>query len=187
MADNSPGGWGSEGDFHPDDCGSSSCRRCNKSSCFPYDTLIDTPSGKVKIGELKKGQLVLSYNAGKLIPRPITRKRARGVAPIVQIEFSDGKTLFATNHHSFLTQGGWKKLADIRLGDKVVRADTRHSTVKRVTQLGTEPVFNIYTAGEHTFIAEGFVAHNFTEFRRVRTILHQLFLDPIHSIEMAFA
>jgi hypothetical protein len=48
--------------------------------CFPYRTLIDTPYGNAKIGDLKKGQLVLSYDAGELVPRVITRKRVRGTS-----------------------------------------------------------------------------------------------------------
>jgi hypothetical protein len=41
-----------------------------------------------------------------------------------------------------------------------------------------EPVYNIHTTGEHNFIADGVVAHNFTEFRRLRTLFHRLFIDP---------
>lgn len=151
-------------------------------ACFPYDTLIDTPYGKEKIGGLKKGQVILSYNAGKLVPRVITRKRVRGVEQIIRVEFSTGKTLLATGHHSFLTQSGWKKLADIRSGDKVIRSDASASTVQSITTQKVEPVFNIYTAGEHNFIANDCVAHNFTEFRALRTILHRLFLDGPTSV-----
>jgi intein/homing endonuclease len=154
--------------------------------CFPYRTLIDTPYGNAKIGDLKKGQLVLSYDAGELVPRVITRKRVRGIAQVLRVEFDDGKMLFTTAHHTFLTEGGWKKLADIHLGEKLVKADDSTSTVARFTKLDPEPVFNIYTEGEHNFIADGCVAHNFTEFRTMRTLLHRLFLDPKHKNRMVF-
>lgn len=149
------------------------------SACFPYETLIDTPYGKVKIGDLKKGQMILSYDDGKLVPRVITRKRVRGTALIFRVDFATGKALFATGHHSFLTQDGWKRLADIRTMDKIIRSDGVGSIVQSITMQKVEHVFNIYTAGEHTFIADDCVAHNFTEYRAMRTIFHRLFLDPV--------
>lgn len=192
MSDNSSGNKGNEQgtweDAHDNSSSYYHGGNPDKESkgCFPYDTLIDTPYGKVKIGELQKGQLVMSYADGKLVPRVITRKRVRGNAQIVRAEFETGMTLRATRHHSFLTQSGWKKLADIRPGDQIVRASADSLIVKSMTLQGVEPVFNIYTAGEHNFIADGFVAHNFTEFRALRTVLHRIFLDPIVKPEVVF-
>lgn len=166
--------------FNPKDDGGS--------SCFPSYTLIETPFGRTDIGSLRKGQTILSYNTdGLLVPRAITRKRVRGVAQVFRVDFEDGNRLFTTAHHSFLTEKGWKKLADMRAGEKLVKADTTTARIARFTRLGPNPVFNIYTAGEHNFIADGIVAHNFTEFRALRTVLHQIFLDPVHNIRTASA
>ena len=44
-----------------------------------------------------------------------------------------------------------------------------------------EPVFNLFTTGPHNFIAEGVLAHNFTELRWLRTWAHRLVVDPFHS------
>ena len=178
------GDWGSQRDYHPSDC---NCRDCNRPACFPWSTLIDTPDGKVKIGDLKKGQMILSYVDGKLVPRVITRKCSQGIAEVVRVEFGTGNSLPTTMHHTFLTSSGWKKMANIKAGDKMVQADGSSLVVKSTTRQKAEPVFNIYTAGEHNFIAEGFVAHNFTEFRALRTILHRIFLDPVAPPEMAVA
>jgi hypothetical protein len=41
-----------------------------------------------------------------------------------------------------------------------------------------ESVHNLHTVGEHTFVVSGFVAHNFTRFRALRTWWHRLFIDP---------
>ncbi len=157
-------------------------------ACFPSYTLIDTPLGKMEIGSLTKGQIILSYNPdGLLVPRAITRKRVRGTAQVFRVDFENGSPLFTAAHHSFLTEKGWKKLADMRPGEKLVKANATIATVARFTRLGLNPVFNIYTAGEHNFIADGVVAHNFTEFRTVRTALHRLFLDPVHNIHRVSA
>lgn len=151
--------------------------------CFPYDTLIDVPGGRTKIGDLKKGQFVLSSDeVGGIVQCVITRKRVRGLARIMLVEFDTGKTLRATGHHSFFTKRGWNRLSHIRPGDEIVRADGEYSVVKNIILQGVEPVFNIYTAGEHNFFADGLLAHNFTEFRVIRTIWHQVFLDPIAKL-----
>ncbi len=183
------GDWGSEADYHPNDC---SCPKCKSNeefykrhpNCFPFRTLIDTPSGQVKIGELVEGQLVLSYDAGTLVPRIITQKRVLGPTQIIRVEFSSGHKLFATNHHTFLTEQGWKKLSCFRPGDVIVRADGLKPVVTRLVAQKEEFVFNIYTAGEHNFIADGFVAHNFTVLRGLRTALHRLLVDPKHRTQM---
>lgn len=150
------------------------------SSCFPYEAQVETPSGKVPIGKLEKGQLVLSYNQGVLVPRKITKHQVLGLAKIFDVEFDSGTKLCSTDHHSFLTGDGWQQLKKIRKGDVIIQSDSKERVVTSVRSSGKiEPVFNIYTEGEHNFIVEGCVAHNFTEFRAVRTIFHQLFLDQI--------
>jgi hypothetical protein len=35
--------------------------------------------------------------------------------------------------------------------------------------------------GPHNFIAEGVLAHNFTELRWLRTWVHRLVVDPFHD------
>ncbi len=57
-----------------------------------------------------------------------------------------------------------------------MKGDVR-SVAKIVLTNTYEPVFNLYTEGEHTFIADGSVVHNFSYFRTLRTVFHQLFID----------
>jgi hypothetical protein len=40
------------------------------------------------------------------------------------------------------------------------------------------PVYNLYTAGEHTFVVEGIVVHNFSHLRVLRTWMHRLLVEP---------
>jgi hypothetical protein len=40
-----------------------------------------------------------------------------------------------------------------------------------------EPVYNLFTTGEHSYVVDGFVAHNFTHLRVLRTWWHRLVLD----------
>jgi len=41
-----------------------------------------------------------------------------------------------------------------------------------------EPVYNLNTSGEHTFLVSGYVVHNFAYFRSFRTWWHRNFIDP---------
>ena len=53
--------------------------------------------------------------------------------------------------------------------------------IEVITTGALEPVFNLHTTGPHNFIAEGVLAHNFTELRWLRTWAHRLFVDPFYS------
>ncbi|MFZ2252813.1 MAG: Hint domain-containing protein [Minisyncoccia bacterium] len=161
-------------------CSDPNCWKCN---CFPQSTLIETPRGRTQIGNLSEGQTILSYTSdGALVARAITRKLAYNPTPLIQVAFeSEGGTLQCAVSHSFLTNKGYQSLRKLRPGDFITRViDSRivHSRIESITSTGTaEPVFNLYTQGEHNFIADGCVAHNFTHFRMLRVALHRLFFD----------
>ena len=74
-------------------------------------------------------------------------------------------------------------LINIKEGDRFIQVNSKTRVVARVQLTGKiEPVFNIYTEGEHNFIADSCIAHNFTEFRNLRTILHKVFLDLVSKV-----
>ncbi len=151
--------------------------------CFPYSALINTPQGKVKIGDTTVGQTVWSYHEGILVKRAITTKLVFGSSKIMQIDFEGNVSpIRCAPVHSFLTSKGYLALPKIVAGDSIVYMDAngfkRHRRVTSITDTKTrEPVFNLYTQGEHNFIVDGYVAHNFTRFRAIRTAFHRLFLD----------
>jgi hypothetical protein len=151
--------------------------------CFPSSALIDTPQGKIQIGNLSVGQMVWSFQSGFKVKRLITKKLVYGTAKIMKVEFGiDEATFCCTNSHSFLTDKGYLALPKIVTGDSIVHMDANgHKSLRRVTSITDtktrEPVFNLYTQGEHNFIVDGYVAHNFTRFRTLRTVFHRLFLD----------
>jgi hypothetical protein len=155
------------------------------SGCFPASALVETPSGKVPIGNLKKYDLVLSIKDGVLVPRRITHKLAYRAAPVIRVAFCDGgESLTATATHSFLTPTGWRRLDKLMRGDIIIRASAAGSIkAGYIREIGVtdsvEPVFNLYTEREHNFIANGCVAHNFTHLRQLRTFLHNIFFDDV--------
>ncbi|MCF7815554.1 MAG: hypothetical protein K9M10_02220 [Candidatus Pacebacteria bacterium] len=148
--------------------------------CFPKSTLIETPSGKIPIGDLSEGEMVLSYKKGILVPRRITRKLVHEPAPLVNVTFeSDDVGMICTLGHSFMTDKGYQSIKKLSPGDSIMRISSSkaaHSCIKSIAPTGTtEPVFNLYTQGEHNFIADGCVAHNFTHFRMLRVVMHDIY------------
>lgn len=154
--------------------------------CFPYSAQILTLKGEVPIGETYVGQIILSRRKdGVLVPRPIVKKLVHDLSPLVKVEFTSGKSFECVDVHSFLTDKGWLAVKKMHEGDRIVQArqSVDQGIIKSITPTGKmEPVFNLYTQGEHNFIANGCVAHNFTYFRMLRTVWHRMFFDKIPEI-----
>jgi hypothetical protein len=97
----------------------------------------------------------------------------------------ESRDLRTTAHHSFKTDSGWKRASQLQAGDTLLRVDDsgecRLVRIEAITTEAPEPVFNLHTTGPHNFIAEGVLAHNFTELRWLRTWAHRLVVDPFHS------
>lgn len=149
-------------------------------TCFPATARVLTPTGTKRIVDLKLGDLVTSYRPdGTTTIQPITRKLEHGSSPICCVALDDGTNLRVTSNHTVLTNRGWLRVNKLHQGDCVIQAHG-NAGVQKVSQLQIqEPVYNIYTAGEHTFVVDGVVVHNFTILRVFRTWLHQWLIDPI--------
>lgn len=146
-------------------------------SCFAGDTPIMTPKGWVNISDFKKDDDVISVsNDGhKLAARKVHKLKRAGVGRIWNLSTLDKIQVQTTPWHSFKTQYGWKFAWQIKSGDSVVIVDKNgilsiseiaHS---RKAELRTE-VFNLITSHEHNFVAAGFVAHNYSIARRLRSL-----------------
>jgi hypothetical protein len=145
--------------------------------CFPAHTKILTPSGEREIASLRVGDRVCSWSPHGLTVQTVTALRVRGMGEVVKVGFAQGLPLLVTRHHTVHTARGWRRVGELRTGDQLTSSDGSARIVNDIVSIGREPVFGLRTTGEHTFIAEGLVAHNFTELRRLRTLLHRLFID----------
>ena len=151
-----------------------------KRGCFPYAALVETPYGPLHIGDLAVGQSVLSYNDGQFIPRQIIKKIECPPMKVTKVEFDEGYPLRSTWNHVFLTDSGWRRLEKITVGTKLIRANGSSRTVKNVMVSNEcKPVFNLYTVGEHNFVVDGCIAHNFSFLRSLRTLFYRCLLDKV--------
>ena len=160
-----------------------SARPVNDNACFPLTTKILTPCGPRDLASLRVGDLVLSQAvSGRINVQKVTRKLDKGDAIISVVTLQDGRKLRTTGHHTVLSNRGWVRVDTLEVGDILSCVDSSgrpyHSNVVALQTEAVEPVFNLYTTGDHNVIADGVVAHNFTAFRVLRTSWHRLFVDP---------
>ena len=79
-----------------------------------------------------------------------------------------------TKTHSFLTKRGWQRTDRLREGDAITTTGEHEAIVASVVKTErVEPVFNLLTDVDHTFVAGGCVVHNFTYLRRLRVWWHK--------------
>jgi len=152
--------------------------------CFPGDAKVLTPMGYQRIDSLMVGDMVESWQmvASKLVSCRITRIVTRPRKRIWTVEFqSQEAPIRSTAYHTVLTQRGWARINQLQANDRLVSCNLGKADVLEVSRIfkstKTEPVYNLVTTGEHNFVVEGLVAHNFTFLRRTRTLLHRWFLD----------
>jgi intein/homing endonuclease len=157
---------------------------CMFDECFPYNQLISTNKGKIKIGKLfelfktnSELPLVLTYNESteSFEYKRITNAWNRGTRKLVQVQLNNRK-IKCTPNHPFLTIGGWVNAEDLKPGDLVstykidnpVAKDNGLVNVESVIYLAEEcDVYDIEIEDNHNFIAcsenednSGVIVHN---------------------------
>lgn len=147
-------------------------KQAGNGSCFVGSTPVLTPRGWKSISELRKGDQVVSYDSsnGKLNIRSVRKQRKHQPAIIWEIHLIGVKDpISTTKAHSFLTKRGWRRTDKLRNGDAITTTGEHEAIVASVVKTErVEPVFNLLTDVDHTFVAGGCVVHNFTYFRRLR-------------------
>jgi hypothetical protein len=154
--------------------------------CFPSTALVLTTDGWKQIVSVNPGDLVLSYNSDKQQIEPSTVLLRKNHKPerLWKLDFEDGgDQLITTGSHSFLTERGWLKTKKLKVTDKLISTnlfDEKYRVLRSIRETQeSAPVYNLITAGSHTFIVNGIVAHNFTVFRSLRTWIYSILIDYI--------
>jgi Pretoxin HINT domain len=165
--------------------GYTATKRDRGKHCFPSSALVRTPQGYELICKLNPGDLVICYDelSGTFPAREVTRRIDYPAAILWNIHIVGLPLPVATTaSHPFLTTSGWKSAIQLASGDQLVAFD-EHGGTKHETLLSVEitdrrqAVYNLHTAGVHTYIVDGLIVHNFLYFRRFRTYWHRLFID----------
>jgi len=157
--------------------------------CFPASAAVLTPQGSCPIGMIEAGSFVLSYDSkrARLRQRVVSRKLTHAPERVWRISLQGTAAIDTTVEHSFLTKRGWVRTKKLKAGDEIVTAPAAggKKTLRVACTADTghvEPVYNLRTVGEHNFIVDGGVAHNFSSFRGLRQLWHRLFVDPFVAV-----
>lgn len=83
--------------------------------CVTGDTLVLTDRGLLEAKDLKEGMQVWTLEGW----RPIEKVFNNGVRDVYEIELKNGLRLKVTKEHKLLTDKGWKKVEELREGEKI--------------------------------------------------------------------
>jgi len=148
----------------------------NNHACLTGDTLVETTNGSEPISELvgKSGNVYsLDTETGNVVVDEFSNVfKTREHAAVYEIELEDGRTVKATADHKFLTQNGWKELADLTEDDEIISIAPQSSRlpkgvkIKSIKFSGYEDVYDMYVKNHHNFAVNGgFIVHNCDAFR----------------------
>ena len=142
-------------------------------SCFAPWTRVLTVAGEREVQDIQAGESILSYDpaSGRLVARAVSRRHDHAEGRLWHIVTSrDRRPIAVTRWHSFLTHRGWVWAWRLRAGEELISGTGRPSVVRSVMRTAhSSPVYNLTTQREHTFIADGFVVHNYSFFRQTRS------------------
>lgn len=134
---------------------------------LPAGTPVLTIDGSVPVEEVRPGDRVLAYSNERLLQvevKSIEKKRTR----LLLVKTSRG-SLRAAPEHPVLTRFDFTEMRDLKKGDDVAVFDDGRrvwARVRLVKTAGVAEVYNLSVDPPHTFIAGGFVVHNYYYRRR---------------------
>jgi hypothetical protein len=94
--------------------------------CLALDSVVDTPSGKIQIGKIKEGDVVLTSDGYK----PVTNVFPIGTQAVYRITLKSGKTIDVSAKHQFPTKYGNLKSIEmgLKVGDKLFTKKSEKNT-----------------------------------------------------------
>ena len=134
--------------------------------CVSGDTILQTPEGAFRIDALdleKYPDVSILTHTGRY--KKILKKIYKGKEEMYEIRNNCGGLLRCTANHRLFTSKGWKRLADISLGEDVYAGFYPDGTDKlgfltAFDMVGIEDVWDIEVEEDHSYVAGGFVNHN---------------------------
>jgi hypothetical protein len=116
------------------------------------------PAGTIKVGDVL---FAMHENTHEFGLYPV--EHAEEVQqPKAVVTFHDGSTMTTSHSHKFfMTNGAWKQVYQIDVGDVVKAAPGEmDKTVTEVIPVNDGPVMKITVKDAHTYISEGLISHN---------------------------
>ena len=173
-----------------------------ESGCLAGNSLVTlADSGKrVPIRDLigKTDIAVWALNESTLkVERAIaSRAFPTGTKPIHRLTTRLGRCVEATSNHKFMTFDGWKRLDEIRVGDRIALPRTLSSSstlaesdiywdeVSSICEAGMTEVYDLTVPGLHNFIVNDIIVHNSIE--QDSDIVMFIYRDEVYNPDTEF-
>ncbi|HTW73319.1 MAG TPA: error-prone DNA polymerase [Steroidobacteraceae bacterium] len=143
--------------------------------CVAGDTrIVDADCGRwLRIDEIYCGKATITHTFAcaedlKLCKRRVMAVIASGARPVWRLRTALGHSIDASAEHPFLTPGGWRTLAQLRIEDHVAAARSPRRAesaidwdrVVSIEPLGNQPTYDLQIEGNHNFLANNLIVHN---------------------------
>ena len=135
-------------------------RGASAGACFLAGTNVETSKGKQPIESIKVGDTVLSTDlkSKNKVQSEVTETFVHDDADKYLVINDKIK---ATPNHPFYSNGEWKEIGELSIGDKILHVDGVEHKIESIEQID-EPVtvYNIEVDKNHNYFAEGYLVHN---------------------------
>ena len=153
--------------------------------CHP-DTLIDTPSGQVKISEFKGGE-IFSHDGDKIVVATATAAVPYTDEQLYLVTLDDGRSISVTDGHRFLTQRGWVHCRDLQISDALVCSNDQRTTlvvgVKSICKHDRLVYWDLHVPVLENYLSNGIVNHNSGKSHLfAENAVEEMIMDPHASI-----
>ena len=132
--------------------------------CIKFQTLIDTPDGKVTVGSLfenKKPFDVWAWDGHKkVVAKADAPFKKHGLHKCSRIEMSDGQVIEAADKHRILTILGKYEYVEDMVYSFSTPLTLGGSHIVRITEIGEYEVYDFGVEKYHNYLAGGLVHHN---------------------------
>ena len=129
--------------------------------CVAKDTNIWVNDKKMKIKDAPKQFITKSYDEkNKRFVNGYATKIYSGKKPVYRIKLKDGKEVYATAEHKWLTTEGWNKTIEIK--NCRILSDEEPKAVESIELVGDEETYDLQVYEYNTFILadSGIISHN---------------------------
>ena len=138
--------------------------------CVHPDTLIDTPSGQVRIKDFKGGE-VLSHENGKVVVAKATKPVEFSEEQLYEVVLDNKTSIIVTDEHKFLTARGWVELQHLSKSDEVcvsqssrcssdIGMDFHYIKIRLIRNHSRIRYWDLHVYGTNNYLSNGIVNHN---------------------------
>jgi hypothetical protein len=129
--------------------------------CLDENTKISTTSGYKKVKEIKKGDLVYSFEKGNLTINNVTWVGNSTSTLLYEIFMDDGNTINVTSNHEFYRDGDYIEASKLAIGDSLTNINLKNIKIINIKLHNRNvTVWDVSIANSHNFFANNLLVHN---------------------------